>query len=82
MGSAQDTIKMQIVAALSHTEAEDGLYFNNLIIVHEEEERPIVAGEDKDIKDALDGMVKEGSVVVDGSGDTAVYRLGRARSAA
>ena len=31
-------IKREILAALSHPEAEDGLYFNNLIIVHEEEE--------------------------------------------
>jgi hypothetical protein len=40
------SIREQIVAALSHPEAEDGLYFNNLIVVHEEEERPIVEGDE------------------------------------
>jgi hypothetical protein len=68
-------IKKQIEAALSHPEAEDGLYFNNLIVVHEEEERPIVVGDEAEVKAALDEMVKEGTVVVTNSPTEQIYRL-------
>jgi hypothetical protein len=75
MKDVQALIKKQIIAALSHVEAEEGLYFNNLIVVHEEEERPIVAGDEVDVRKTLAAMITEGSVVCEGSGDTAVYRL-------
>jgi hypothetical protein len=68
-------IKDQIVAALSHPEAEDGLYFNNLIVVHEEEERPIVQGEEAEIRRVLSQLVKERVVVTSGSGDGEIFRL-------
>ncbi len=69
------SIKEQIVAALSHPEAEDGLYFNNLIIVHEEEERPIVEGEETIILQVLDDMVGDGLVCVSGEGAQRIYSL-------
>lgn len=69
------TIKKQIEAALSHAEAEDGLYFNNLIVVHEEEERPIVVGEESEILAALNEMIQEGRIVVTKSGSEQIYRL-------
>lgn len=68
-------IKEQIVAALSHPEAEDGLYFNNLIVVHEEEERPIVEGDETVILQVLDDMVIEGIVSVSGEGSQRIYML-------
>lgn len=72
---AKGTIKKQIEAALSHPEAEDGLYFNNLIVVHEEEERPIVVGEEAEVLAALNEMIKEGRVVVSQSANEQIYRL-------
>lgn len=69
------TIKKQIEAALSHPEAEDGLYFNNLIVVHEEEERPIVTGEEAEVLAALNEMIQEGRVVVTKSANEQIYRL-------
>ncbi len=72
---AKGTIKKQIEAALSHPEAEDGLYFNNLIVVHEEEERPIVVGEEAEILAALNEMIKEGRIVVTKSANEQIYRL-------
>lgn len=71
----QNAIEQQITAALSHIEAEDGLYFNNLIVVHEEEERPIVVGDESAIKSALEAMVKRGKVTVVGEGDSRIYKL-------
>lgn len=68
-------IKRQIEAALSHPEAEDGLYFNNLIVVHEEEERPIVVGDEAEVRAALDEMIKEGTVVVTHSSSEQIYCL-------
>lgn len=63
------------MAALSHPEAEDGLYFNNLIIVHEEEERPIVEGDETAILQVLDDMVVEGTLAVTGEGSQRIYML-------
>jgi hypothetical protein len=68
-------IKNQIVQALSHPEAEDGLYFNNLIVVHEEEERPIVQGEEGEVRKVLENLILEGVVESSGTGESAIFRL-------
>ncbi len=72
-----ELITQQIVAALSHPEAEDGLYFNNLIVVHEEEERPIVEGSEDDILAVLESLIAEGVVSVKGEGEQRIYHLVR-----
>jgi hypothetical protein len=71
----QSLIRDQIVAALSHHEAEDGLYFNNLIVVHEEEERPIVEGDETAILQVLEDMRSEGLICVSGDGNQRIYAL-------
>ena len=71
----KDGIRQQIVAALRHPEAEDGLYFNNLIVVHEEEERPIVEGEEGDIRSVLQTMIREGVVTSSGEGAQEIFVL-------
>jgi hypothetical protein len=71
----QADIQREILAALSHPEAEDGLYFNNLIIVHEEEERPIVRGEEGEVKEALSELIKAGTVEIHGTGSETIYKL-------
>jgi hypothetical protein len=70
-----NSIRQQIIAALSHPEAEDGLYFNNLIVVHEEEERPIVEGDESAIMSVLDELVDEGLVGSTGSGSQRIFQL-------
>lgn len=70
-----NSIREQILAALSHPEAEDGLYFNNLIVVHEEEERPIVEGDEAVILQTLEDMVLDGTLSVTGEGSQRIYKL-------
>ena len=72
---ANSTIKAEILAALSHPEAEDGLYFNNLIVVHEEEERPIVHGEESQVFGALEELAREGKILIQGKGDQRIFQL-------
>jgi hypothetical protein len=71
------SIKSQIIAALSHPEADDGLYFNNLRSVFEEEERPVVTGEELDVLDALRELIDQGDVITDDSGPEVVFFLNR-----
>ncbi|MFN8391936.1 MAG: hypothetical protein U0136_16725 [Bdellovibrionota bacterium] len=59
---ADASIKKQIISALEHPEAEDGLYFGNLTQLYEEEERPPVVGKDEDILEALKELISEGRV--------------------
>ena len=75
MGGDLGKIKKQIVSALSHVEAEDGLYFNNLIVVHEEEERPVVNGTEEEVLNALKEMIRDGTVIAEDSGDEVIFRL-------
>ncbi len=57
-----NSIKSDILAALSHPEAEEGLYLNNLQVVHEEESREPVRGTQLEILDALKELIGEGKV--------------------
>ena len=70
-----EELKEQILAALSHPEAEAGLYLSNLIAVHEDEERPAVMGTDLEVLDALKDLISEGLVEVDDSGESVAFRL-------
>ncbi len=55
-------IKNTILKALSHQEAEDGLYFRNFFNMHEADERPSVNANKQDIIDALNELITEGKV--------------------
>ena len=59
-----DNTKEDIIEALSHPEASDGLYFRNFTLLHEEDERPIVRGSQEEILEALRELVEEGRVSV------------------
>jgi hypothetical protein len=67
MSSKQELIKQEIISALTHPEAEDGLYFSNLYVLHEEDERPAVSGSELEILDALKDLIREGRVLTDDS---------------
>lgn len=68
-------VKKQILQALSHPEAEEGLYFRNFSDLHEEDERPAVQAEQELILDALKQLIDDGQVVADESGKEIVFLL-------
>lgn len=68
-------IKQEIILALRHPEAEEGLYFRNFCLLHEEDERPSVRGEEVDILDALKELLEEGVVEMSDEGKEAVFSL-------
>lgn len=69
-----DSIKAGIIAALSHPEADEGLYFRNFVLLDAEDERPAVEGEQVDILDALRELLAEGRVLMnDGPGEAIFY---------
>ncbi|MBX7144005.1 MAG: hypothetical protein K1X79_06100 [Oligoflexia bacterium] len=75
-GTAEiEKVKGQILAALSHPEAEEGLYFRNFYHLHEEDERPQVCAEQIAILDALKELIADGKVRLDETGDEAIFFL-------
>ena len=70
-----ETIRSQILSALAHPEAEEGLYFENLIAVHEEEERNAVSGSQIEVLDELKKLIDEGRVGVREEGEALVFFL-------
>lgn len=73
MKEKKDLIKQQILEALRHPEAEEGLYFRNFTILHEEDERPIVEGNQLEILEALKELIEAEKVRVDESGKDVVF---------
>lgn len=68
-------VKQQILLALKHPEAEEGLYFRNFSDLHEEDERPAVKAEQVLILDALKQLIDEGQVIADESGKEVVFSI-------
>ncbi len=75
MSDSLEGVKSQIIKALQHPEAEEGLYFRNLWFLHEEDERPPVVAEEVEILDALRELMDEGKVVMDESGEEVIFQL-------
>lgn len=68
-------VKAEILRALSHDEASDGLYFSNLFALHEEDERPIVEGSEEIISLALIELMLEGKITRQGIGHKAIFSI-------
>jgi len=68
-------VRDSIIKALSHVEAEDGLYFRNFFLLHEEDQRPGVKASTKEILSALNTLLKEGKVRVDYDELEVTFRL-------
>lgn len=64
MNSDLQQVKTQILAALEHPEASDGLYFRNFYHLDDEDERPVVEADEASIFDALAELIAEGRVTV------------------
>jgi len=75
MGVNFELIKKQILLALSHPEAESGLYLNNLQATHEEEERTPVDGTQLEILEALRQLIEEGKVSTNDEGEQVIFYL-------
>lgn len=58
-------VKEEILAALNHQEAEDGLYFRNFFNMHEADERQGVHADEKFIIKTLNDLIKEDKVKLD-----------------
>ncbi len=82
MGKNLDKIKEQVLAALRHPEAEEGLYFRNFRHLHEEDERPMVNADQVELLDALNELIGEGKVQMDESCEEVVFHLAGARELA
>jgi hypothetical protein len=75
MSADKNLVKAQIVAALEHPEAEEGLYFRNFFHLHEEDERPAVVADQVAVLDALKELIAEGRVAMEEAEDEAIFRL-------
>ncbi len=65
----------QIIAALKHPEAEEGLYFDNFYTLHEEDERPRVSTPQVETLEALRLLISEGLVAVNEDSDPVIFSL-------
>ncbi len=70
-----EDVRTQVLSALQHPEAEEGLYLENFHHLHEEDERKPVVGSELEILDALKELIAEGKVKADESGEAVVFRL-------
>ena len=73
--SSLEPIKRQILEALKHPEAEEGLYFENFFNVYEEEERQAVEAEQDLVLDAISELLRAGVIEADETGEKVVFRL-------
>lgn len=73
MENKKELIKAQILEALNHPEAEEGLYFRNFTNLHEEDERQIIEGDELEILDALRELIDEERVRVDETGKEVIF---------
>lgn len=77
MLSEMSEVKLQIIKALEHPEAQEGLYFRNFYALHEEDEREAVEADQVVILDALKELMSEGKVVMEEGGKEAVFHLAK-----
>ena len=78
MSESIESIKTELLDALSHGEAADGLFFCNFKLLHEEDERPYVNGSPKTVASALNELVREGKVYLWEENDRIVFKLKKA----
>ncbi len=76
-GNTSERIKTEVLKALSHEEAEDGLYFQNFYVLWEEDERPAVTASEDELMNALNDLVREGKVTLKEDHDKIIFNLAR-----
>ncbi|MCB0353734.1 MAG: hypothetical protein KDD64_09425 [Bdellovibrionales bacterium] len=75
MNDSLEQLKKDILAALAHPEAEEGLYLENLCVVHQEEERLPVRGNPDEVLIALQLLMEEGKVLARDNGEKVAFSL-------
>ncbi len=70
-----DEVKREVLLALSHQEAEDGLFYSNFRSLHEEDERPTVNSPSNLLNEALTDLVRDGVIELGEVSDKVVFRL-------
>ena len=70
-----EKIKELILLALSHPEAEEGLFLENFYHLHEEDQRQRIDASELSILDALKELIAEGKVETDECGENVVFKL-------
>lgn len=70
-------LREEVLAALKHSEAEEGLYLDNFLYLHEEDERPRVDATELEVLDMLKELIAEGLVDADESQEYVIFRLKR-----
>ena len=74
-GKGISEVKTQIVSALSHPEADEGLFFRNFNHLHEVDQRPVVSASQPVIARALQQLICEGRVGLTSEGADVVFVL-------
>lgn len=70
-----NNIKSEILSALAHEEAEDGLFLDNFLLNHPEDERPKVSGTEAEILACIEELIAERKVKLEETGGKVVFRL-------
>ncbi len=68
-------LKSQILDILNHPEAEDGLYFRNFFLLHEEDERKALGATQLDTLAALTALIRDGRVKLGMNADEIIFEL-------
>lgn len=69
-------IKTNIIKALKHPEAADGLYLRNFLQLHEEDSRPDIPGGPDAIVSALNELIVDKKILIErGFDNDVVFRL-------
>jgi hypothetical protein len=69
------SVEQQILNALKHPEAEEGLFLGNFHVLHEEDERPRVNASEEEILISLKELMRQGKVVADTKGEDVIFML-------
>ncbi|MGI6679943.1 MAG: hypothetical protein ACOX3T_00370 [Bdellovibrionota bacterium] len=70
-------VKQTLLKALTHQEAEEGLYFRNFYNMHEADERPMVDASRKEIAQALCELIKEDKIKLSVFDDDVIFLLNK-----
>lgn len=68
-------VKSEVIQALGHIEAEDGLYLQNFLHVHDEDCRPLVNASQQEVLDALTQLIAEGAVRLTQLEEQVIFQL-------
>jgi hypothetical protein len=75
MSNKHASLENEILEVLQHSEAEDGLFFQNFTIVHESEERQPIQSSDTDLIRALENLIIKKQVTMGAMDGKVIFKL-------